>query len=434
MSKDLWCPIPWVHTSIKNNGDLRLCCQANTAKNKGVLRNKNGEPFRADVPDDITNSKNSDLSSSVRKKFLENQWPEECIRCRREESVGAVSRRQHEVKRYTNKKQHLLDITDVNGRVNLAHLSQEYFDIRFGNLCNLKCRMCSPTESNMWYNDYSKLWNTNTFKDTHGTVTMSDDKKATVNLDYEWIHSEVFWQQLTEQTEIQYIQMAGGEPFIIPKHLEYLQTLIKLGKANQITLEYNTNLTVLPQKLLDAFAHFREVKLIVSIDGIKKQNEYIRNPSKWGKLISNIERLESNRSKINMQVYLSVTVQMYNIFYLPEIYTQLCKLIEQYDILHEKVRPFPISHPVTNPKFMNIKYMPRALKDICIDKLQKSSYRSEFVPYINQLRADDTVDAAIEKEFAKFLKATNVLDDLRGESFRKTFSEFAKLIKKHTRM
>ena len=28
------------------------------------------------------------------------------------------------------------------------------WDIRLGNLCNIKCRMCHPSESTQWYNEW----------------------------------------------------------------------------------------------------------------------------------------------------------------------------------------------------------------------------------------------------------------------------------------
>ena len=31
-----FCPIPWIFQAVRSNGDLRVCCQANVTKNKGV--------------------------------------------------------------------------------------------------------------------------------------------------------------------------------------------------------------------------------------------------------------------------------------------------------------------------------------------------------------------------------------------------------------
>ena len=46
MSKT-FCPIPWIFQAVRNNGDVRVCCQANATKNQGVVRHPDGRSFNA---------------------------------------------------------------------------------------------------------------------------------------------------------------------------------------------------------------------------------------------------------------------------------------------------------------------------------------------------------------------------------------------------
>ena len=46
--KDVYCPIPWMFQAVRNNGDVRICCQANVTKNQGVVRKEDGSAFTAD--------------------------------------------------------------------------------------------------------------------------------------------------------------------------------------------------------------------------------------------------------------------------------------------------------------------------------------------------------------------------------------------------
>ena len=44
-----WCPQPWTSYGINNNGDYRMCIQANThRKSRGILRDEDGVAMRAD--------------------------------------------------------------------------------------------------------------------------------------------------------------------------------------------------------------------------------------------------------------------------------------------------------------------------------------------------------------------------------------------------
>ena len=77
--------------------------------------------------------------------------------------------------------------TQANGTIDLDKVKQTYYDIRLGNFCNLKCRMCSQMDSSSWYEDY-RNWGTNKFTDTHGIVEMYKNNKGKfVAHDYDWV-------------------------------------------------------------------------------------------------------------------------------------------------------------------------------------------------------------------------------------------------------
>ena len=37
----VFCPMPWITQSTRNNGDLRICCQANVGYDQGLVRKHN---------------------------------------------------------------------------------------------------------------------------------------------------------------------------------------------------------------------------------------------------------------------------------------------------------------------------------------------------------------------------------------------------------
>ena len=56
--------------------------------------------------------------------------------------------------------------TNADGSIDKEKFPISFLDIRFGNLCNLKCAMCSPTDSNQWYDDYNAVWGYDRFWDS----------------------------------------------------------------------------------------------------------------------------------------------------------------------------------------------------------------------------------------------------------------------------
>ncbi len=43
---ETFCPMPWITQSTRNNGDLRICCQANVGEDQGLIRKTvPGKPF-----------------------------------------------------------------------------------------------------------------------------------------------------------------------------------------------------------------------------------------------------------------------------------------------------------------------------------------------------------------------------------------------------
>ena len=65
---DTFCPIPWNFQAVRNNGDIRICCQANQTKNEGVVRKEDGTPYNAGV-DDMSKARNATLMKEVRKNM-----------------------------------------------------------------------------------------------------------------------------------------------------------------------------------------------------------------------------------------------------------------------------------------------------------------------------------------------------------------------------
>jgi glutamate-1-semialdehyde 2,1-aminomutase len=121
--------------------------------------------------------------------------------------------------------------------------------------------------------------------------------------------------------------MTGGEPTLIEHNFKFMQECIDQNRSD-ILLFFNTNCTNINKKFLSLIEQFKEININASLDGTGIVNDYIRSPSKWEQISSNIEKL-AQLPNVNLGV--TPTVQIYNIFNLVDILTWVDTLNVQYD-------------------------------------------------------------------------------------------------------
>ena len=441
--KDTFCPIPWNFQAVRNNGDIRICCQANVTQNQGVIRHTDGTPYNAQR-DSLEDARNADLMKAVRKNMLEGIWSQECGRCQQEEEAGLNSRRQYEQQNWpTFTIDKARDVTDEDGNVN--DIPVTYYDLRFGNLCNLACRMCGPTDSHTWFEQWVDYHKTNDYIDTHGTVTLQRNAKGRLfTNDYDWHGSNVFWDSIEQNIpNIRHVYMAGGEPMMIERHYEFLQKCIDSGYAKKIIIEYNTNMTALPPRVLVMWKHFRQVRVGASIDGFGDMVEYQRWPLKWKSAYKNLQKLDDicveNK---NIFAWLACTVTAYNVFHIPEFMWWKLKESGFKKINSSKKRPIITHHVAHGPKRTNIKLLSTELKEELFHhyKLWEEKFiqDNEIDPHTkdNAVNILDSILKFANKEdyaqdyLQEFVNFTNYLDKTRNQSILDVAPQYSKIFDK----
>ncbi len=441
--KDTFCPISWNFQAVRNNGDIRICCQANVTQNQGVIRHTDGTPYNAQR-DSLEDARNADLMKAVRKNMLEGIWSQECGRCQQEEEAGLNSRRQYEQQNWpTFTIDKARDVTDEDGNVN--DIPVTYYDLRFGNLCNLACRMCGPTDSHTWFEQWVDYHKTNDYIDTHGTVTLQRNAKGRLfTNDYDWHGSNVFWDSIEQNIpNIRHVYMAGGEPMMIERHYEFLQKCIDSGYAKKIIIEYNTNMTALPPRVLAMWKHFRQVRVGASIDGFGDMVEYQRWPLKWKSAYKNLQKLDDicveNK---NIFAWLACTVTAYNVFHIPEFMWWKLKESGFKKINSSKKRPIITHHVAHGPKRTNIKLLSTELKEELFHhyKLWEEKFiqDNEIDPHTkdNAVNILDSILKFANKEdyaqdyLQEFVNFTNYLDKTRNQSILDVAPQYSKIFDK----
>lgn len=417
---ETFCVIPWLGMSTKPSGAARVCCLMSNSKShtKGILQKENGDYYNlgTDSFDDI---KNAAKAKEVRLALLDGNKIEECNTCWVKESHGSGSRRLNANNEYkdvlTVEKARAL--TNEDGSIDIEPV---YWDLRFGNLCNLKCVMCHPASSSQWYEDYALLYNTTKFGDSGKNIKMSinENGRYVDSGEYDWWKNPTFWGNL--QKKIPYIKqvyLVGGEPTLIEPHYTFLETIVESGRANEITLEYDTNLTSLHARAYDLWKHFKRIILRVSLEDIGEQNDYIRYPSKWRMIHNNLTTIKSWETS-NIEISVSCTWQILNSFTFLNLISYL-----EYPI-HARI--------LSSPDYYDVAILPTEVKNVLIQKYTEwgegdTNKQRTIAHLIKYLKSN--LDTANTEKLKEFITITEKLDQLRDTDWKSTFTELQENLK-----
>jgi organic radical activating enzyme len=417
-----FCPVPWNFQAIQNNGAVRVCCQMNVTPEKGTLIKDDGTPYNAGV-DKLEDARNAQLIKDVRAAMLKGEWHKNCGRCQREEQAGLNSRRSYELNQWPLRHKHVLRYTDEDGTIDQQKQKIVSYDLRFGNMCNLSCRMCGVEDSHTWYNDHVAITGETSWRDTHGVVTLEKNQKGRWYTNaYDWHHSDSFWEQMdANMTNMKHVYLAGGEPMMIERHFEFLQRCIDTDNAYHINLEYNTNMTNIPDRVLKMWTHFKRVSIGASVDGMGAHLEMQRYPAKWSHIEKNLRKIDELPS--NIYAWISCTVTNYNIFHMPDfMHWKLEQGFKKINIFDKS--PIMSYHMCHRPWSATITVLPQEIKKQVVEHYE--SKRGLFDKYDSNTKfhANKQLDAILKfmnnhddsNQFRQFLEWGTKLDKLRGQN------------------
>jgi MoaA/NifB/PqqE/SkfB family radical SAM enzyme len=374
---DKFCVLPWISLETSPIGTVRPCCLA-----EEELVDNAGDKFNLATAEFAT-IQNSHSMRRLRQEFINGEQPETCRKCWREELSGRTSKRMHTLDRLKHMLEHVTDWT-------LDAKPLMFLDLKLGNICNLKCRICGS-------------WSSSTFAAEELQFMPPDEKKSSYH--YQMLRqgawprdNPTFWSEVSKiSKQIKYIEFTGGEPFMIQEHFAMLQGLVDQGIAGTIEIHYNTNGTQYPENAESIWQHFKLVEIAVSIDDVGERFEYQRSNAVWSEVKSNIQRFKLLRDQhSNIQLQFCCTVNVFNVYYLKEladyVYAQGFDYI-YWNIMHEAY-------------YFSISTLPESAK-LAIAEHLKSAKVSE----------------QIAKEFAQIIEFMNNGDSLDGQVLRTKIAE-----------
>jgi MoaA/NifB/PqqE/SkfB family radical SAM enzyme len=390
-----FCIYPWIHLHAYPTGEAYPCCHAEMGIGQvGNCRNNTLEEIWTNTP-----------MQQLRQDMLGETANPVCGRCYEQEANGFFSGRKSANKHHG----HHVKKLDANP------FEMTYWDIRFSNLCNLKCRSCGHIFSSQWYQDQARL-------------AGGDWKDRNTVLNYAGRTELDMWEQLEPHLDyVEQIYFAGGEPLLMEEHYNILDELVRRGRVD-VRLIYNTNFTHTDLKGRSVFEYWKRFKSVAvgaSLDAMGPRAEYIRKGTDWAVVEQNRRDMIAVCPQVDF--YISPTLSIMNALHLPQFHRAW------------------VEQGLIGPQDLNVNILQDPLHyriDIAPDSYKEKLivYYREHIEWLEQVgdplgRATQGFQSAIQFMMTTdnthlidtFWRKTHELDDIRRENILEVIPELVAL-------
>lgn len=364
------CSVPWFELYVNTLGNFGMCCVEDPRYNQS----------KSTVEQPVQLHWNSDYMKKSRRDFLDGNPLPQCQVCWTDEDAGQISMRHRRNLKYLGSAEisdHdvITKSTAADGSTDLPPMSLHF---SVGTTCQLRCIECSPSFSRSILKDYQKLnWNEN-FK-TRRSFDWYTQHLDQANLD---LH---LWPMLKDHApQARWLQITGGEPTISRPLHEFLQWLCDRDLAKNLTISMTTNAVNIKPAFIELLKQFRQVIAVISIDGYRELDEYIRYPTNWEKkeqIVRELMRLFPSSS-------INTAVTSLNARRMPEL-IEWCW--DRGYLHHLQI--------VTSPDDLSMRHMPKDIKSHIVSALDQT---------LSKINAQHTPDLDNYYDKGKFLESSIV--------------------------
>lgn len=393
---DRFCVLPWISLEASPVGTVRPCCLA-----EDEIVDSHSAKFNLKSAD-FASIQNSEYMYQLRQAFLAGRRPDTCRKCWAVEDSGGTSKRQHTL----NRLKHI----DMGTKWTADAKPLMFLDLKLGNICNLKCRICGSWSSSQFASEELKF--TKDPKTSFHYQMLRDGAWPRENSN--------FWDEIDScLNDIRYIEFTGGEPFLIQEHFDMLQGIVDRGIAHRVEIHYNTNGTVYPEAAEAIWKHFKTVEIAFSIDDLGTRFEYQRTNAQWAEVCANLDRFRDLKEMhSNIQLQLCCTVNVFNVYYIDHVAAWIQTNRESFNFVY-----WNILHEIW---YFSIARLPRTVKSALKLHLETCDipreFRGEFDNIIDFMMNGEASDGSA------MLAAMRQLDQRRGQNLRDVMPELADLI------
>jgi len=242
-------------------------------------------------------------------------------------------------------------------------------DLKLGNICNLKCRICGS-------------WSSSSYAVEEIAHDSSVDRKNSFHYIMlkmgRWPReNKTFWNDLEHNmSKLRYLEFTGGEPFMIQEHFDLLNKLVAAGHAANIEIHYNTNGTIFPSDAEQIWKHFSHVEIAFSIDDVGARFEYQRSGAVWEDVNRNLKLFQDMRDRThNITLQVCTTVNAFNILYLADVATWIDQ--QSFDFVYWNM--------LHDAPYFCIANLPSRVKDLAESRLRSAEFGPRHNAEINNI-------------------------------------------------
>lgn len=338
-TENVYCTAPWNGLTIREDGIVRTCCVGGIPLgnlNQSTIEEIEKSPVLKEIQDTAKNGK---------------PHQQNCQMCIQGKST---------LKNYYN---HYYPVEDF------SKLTLKVVDIRWSNLCNLKCMYCTPMFSSAWQAELADKTKTITVQTYQDNVT-------------DWLLKKI--------DDLYELMLVGGEPLLMKQNYRLISNLPKKAALSIITnLSYD--LKNLPC-IKDLLTRPKEnTKWNVSLENTDQQFNYVRNLASWEQIQDNLVFLNTHWPD---NVSIGFVYSMFSAFDIKDTFKKLHQLgIKKFNLM-----------PIINQDQMDLFNMPVPIKILAAEQLISAA---EF--HRNQIHPDDV-------EFYPIGGLDEILQSLRSDT------------------
>jgi len=421
------CVAPWTSMRINTNGDYKYCDHSREITQSALLPSQ----WFAD----------GQSVAAARKSIQEGHALPGCYQCYHNENNKFDSFRQRKnLQAAIHHGPHFKESVKQSPAFarmthsTLATHRPAFIHVSLSNLCNLSCRMCTPTSSSKLTSIYKKI------------NLISKDVPTLID----WTIDSTKWDDFSQNlvlnnTDLICLHFMGGEPLYHSRFYELINTCVQQSKTD-FHITFVTNGTVWHPELIDLLSNFKSVTVEISIENFHKTNDYVRNGSDYTVIKKNIVNLLATKTD-NILVVLRPVPQALS--------------IEHYDTLID----FALEHNLSidanmlfDPPELAISTLPTDYKQKIVDKLTikysklLAQHSDQFLVHQvrNQHHAHQTQQTAyhvkkiicllqqsepdnVEQLRYKFVEYNQQFDQVVGNRFHDYFVDLINFYEKYNR-
>jgi len=378
---DTFCILPWVHMCVRPDEALKPCCRYQAK----------GDPVGVNLDSLSQNGikeMDNEYLTKLRQDMLDGIKRTECQKCFIQEENTGILRDRTSTRLFLNERFFPFFKDEYTNKFDKVR----YIEMSVDNICNLQCKMCDSKFSSKLQNR-DKFLGEEVFKKLEPSFTKFD------NIDL---------------SELCYVKILGGEPFITPNFIKFIEYLEHRSNPSNIVIEIASNATALPsESLLNKLNKFKHLFINVSLDAFDKTNDYQRFGSHYLDTFKNAQIYEKIFNSVQVSFHSTISLLTAN------------SLANTLDVLINENKYHVSVDFVRYPPYLSLLNAP---EDYIQWVLDKNKHNSTAYKLLNTFVKNSKYNPKIWNEF---IEVNNKLDDFYKTSINDYNPELVDFLKEH---